>query len=235
MNPVFAPRYVKALFVAFSIMCVSASGAPSEIQPRAWLPVVSQPSCLHGVTVQHIGYGSNVGGTWVAGEVCNGTQVPISNARVTVNLLNNDQQVDTASAITLVPTLRPGESTCFHFFFGPQQWTRYQIEPVTYSPQATVTTILSITTVIDAYDPLLQEYWIYGSIWNVYTATIKFPRVVMTLYDNNKAVLSCFPANVNVIELGPGGVAAFSEIFHGPSTADITSYRLQPIGNVVHP
>lgn len=168
----------------------------------------------------------------IIGEIHNNTANYITFARVSVNVFNGDQLVDTDFSYTFLSIIPPHDKACFSLIMpNPANWTSYQFEAPQYQITEEVPPQLTPYSLSGAYNDTFGWYEIIGLVRNDSDRLVQFVSPIATLYDANGMARACDFTYVNSTDLDLGQSSSFDMLSTGRDFGDITSYRIQVDGD----
>jgi hypothetical protein len=176
-------------------------------------------------------HSASPGYVYVIGEVQNNTTVNVQYVKVIVDFYNGAQLVANTYFYTTLGTLTPGTKTCFDEFVSiPSNWTNYQFESVSYSVGGSAPPVLTVYNTSGTY---ISSSWyeIIGLVRNDDEVTVKYVKLLGTLYDASGKVIGCNHTYVNSTDLIPGQSSSFTLGFGGRDYSDVSTWRLQVDGS----
>jgi len=197
-------------------------------------PPEPPPPEPEGVTIlpTHTWYVNSIDTLHIIGEIRNNTSDYITFARVTVNVFNGDQLVDSDFSYTFLSIIPPRDKACIDLFMpNPTSWTSYQFEVPQYQITDEVPPLLTPYSLSGSYDSTFGWYDIIGLVRNDSDRLVEFVSPVATLYDGNGKARACDFTYVNSTDLEPDQSSSFEITSSGRDFIDITNYRVQVDGN----
>ncbi len=163
---------------------------------------------------------------YVVGEVVNRTGSSIDSLRVTADVFNQGQLVDTEVTRILNSVAAEGK-VCFkvNFWTAPANWNSYNL---TRSYQAGGAATLGLN-VFNNNGAVIQSggYEIVGQVRNDSTQRTESVEVISTLYDASGTVVDCEESTIYTADLNPGETSSFKVTFSQRTSYDnVTDYHL---------
>ena len=223
------------------LLCISMGRAPSDLTPRAWLPIVARPAmpfpvCPSGVTVlPNHNYYISYNYLHIVGEVCNNTANTLKYVEITANLKNGSGNlVGTDFTYAMMDHLPPHTRTCFDvtFLTIPTGWTTYSFEPVSSSVSSVARPNLTVLNSQGTYNQSTHYFETIGMIRNDAATTIRYVMPVITLYNATAKVIGCDFTFVNTADadLTAGQSSSFDNYSIGRDYSDVAGYVVQVDG-----
>ena len=169
----------------------------------------------------------------IVGEIANDSPDPIHNISLTALLYpaNGTTAVSTIHASPFVTALAPGEKTCFNLYLEkPKAYARYELTGLNYEVGTEPTSTFETRQISAAWDEDNDWYMLSGQVQNTGKTPFADVRVVATLYDSNNKVIGCDQTFVLYESENPFSVGTFSLYFMDQLYNQVSSYRLQVVG-----
>ena len=169
----------------------------------------------------------------IVGEIANNSPDPIHNLSITALLYpaNGTTAITTIHASPFISALAPGEKTCFNLYLEkPRTYARYELTELSYEVGAEPSSTFETRQVTAGWDEDNDWYMLSGQVQNTGKTPFADVRVIATLYDSNNKVIGCDQTFVLYEGENPFSVGTFSLYFMDQLYNQVSSYRLQVVG-----
>jgi hypothetical protein len=203
-----------------------------ENKPSPTPTLTATPAPVVEVVPNHTVYRDNLLWLHVLGEVRNGTTQAVQNVRVSVRFIDaQGRSVGTAAGYLALPSLQPGEKSCFHVFRAPLgSAVRYEFNLPEYSTADGTSVSLQVVGSQGAFDAAAGWFRVAGTVRNGGQSRVAAAGVVGTAYDGANAVVGCETGQVDDGKLAAGQSSPFAIVIPISQADSVVTYRVQAWG-----
>ena len=169
----------------------------------------------------------------IVGEIANNSSDSIHNLSITALLYpaNGTTAITTIHASPFISAVAPGEKTCFNLYLEkPRTYARYEFAKLSYEVGAEPTSTFETRQLNAGWDEDNDWYMLSGEVQNTGETPFADVRVIATLYDSNNKVIGCDQTFVLYESENPFSVGTFSLYFMDQLYNQVSTYRLQVVG-----